>query len=590
MGHLDLKRFYELLFLLERDEISAREFLQLQELLIDNPAAQDVYFQYIDVSMEVPSLIGGHGESAVNAPKLSSILKGEVAGGEVANRALSANDVALSSASASPVNSLLPSVGRWSRIVLAIAASFALIVGSIRYLRNDNAEISFNQNATINADESVTLAPTMAPPSVIVLQSAGAMLFRDTVPAIGGSLAYHRQYALSQGMLKLRFPSGAEVVLTAPSVVEIEGENNLAVKVGSCSVYAPPGAEGFRVNTPKSEVVDLGTRFAVRVNEAGETDVHVVEGAAEVREIGRQESVVTLRDHQSRRFGSDGASPSMPLEFQAESYLSQLPDRVVSYEAMPAEDIHVSQLVSVDVQRGGSIRTYRVDELIGVELIHFHAVANSSNVVDAIGSDLSGTGIADRLSVVENDSLLNSGVINPGGAKTALVQDPILENGDTIAEATAGSGQSTPGMAFRFRQPVVNGPGPDLVLFEMQSVADPVEGDSFHISPLRFADGLHSFTVRKFDIHMLSAEAKSLAVFDQYRFNHPPRSVSMLQSNDFRWARPPLRFFGLAIGIDLTELGYAAGAKVDGLFLQDADDDGHQVDPVLIAGLPEVKE
>ena len=42
----------------------------------------------------------------------------------------------------------------------------------------------------------------------------------------------------------------------------------------------------------------------------------------------------------------------------------------------------------------------------------------------------------------------------------------------------------------------------------------------------------------------------------------------------------------LAVGIDLSDLGYPEGATVDGIFIQDVLDDGNQVDPVFIAGLP----
>jgi hypothetical protein len=61
-----------------------------------------------------------------------------------------------------------------------------------------------------------------------------------------------------------------------------------------------------------------------------------------------------------------------------------------------------------------------------------------------------------------------------------------------------------------------------------------------------------------------------------------------LLSHPTERSRPALRFRALAVGIDLSDLGYAANAEVPGLFFQDALDDGHQVDPVFIAGLPEL--
>ncbi|MFT5127250.1 MAG: hypothetical protein ACI8W8_000851, partial [Rhodothermales bacterium] len=47
-----------------------------------------------------------------------------------------------------------------------------------------------------------------------------------------------------------------------------------------------------------------------------------------------------------------------------------------------------------------------------------------------------------------------------------------------------------------------------------------------------------------------------------------------------------LEFQILATGIDLSDLGYAEGETVTELFIQDANDDGHHIDPVFIGGLP----
>jgi hypothetical protein len=47
---------------------------------------------------------------------------------------------------------------------------------------------------------------------------------------------------------------------------------------------------------------------------------------------------------------------------------------------------------------------------------------------------------------------------------------------------------------------------------------------------------------------------------------------------------------GLAVALDLSDLGYPEGAAVEGLFFQDAPDassPGHQVDLTFIGGLPD---
>src|SRR6185436_1902405 len=47
---------------------------------------------------------------------------------------------------------------------------------------------------------------------------------------------------------------------------------------GTLAATVPPKAHGFAVSTPRARVVDLGTEFGVRVNVAGQTDVHVLQG------------------------------------------------------------------------------------------------------------------------------------------------------------------------------------------------------------------------------------------------------------------------------------------------------------------------
>ena len=216
-------------------------------------------------------------------------------------------------------------------------------------------------------------ADVAMPELVRLTQSAGSEFFGQAVPAVGGTLEYGREYALTSGMVELRFPNGAEVILESPSVIEIAARDRLVVKVGACSVHAPPGAEGFRVETPHAGVVDLRTRFSVNVNDVGETDVQVVEGAADVQSRNEPANSTPLRlsNGESRRFRDKAEGASQPLAFDAHRYRRDLPDRVVSYDARADQDSHVDELLSVTVQRGGRRFVYPVGDLIGVAVTHF---------------------------------------------------------------------------------------------------------------------------------------------------------------------------------------------------------------------------
>lgn len=83
---------------------------------------------------------------------------------------------------------------------------------------------------------------------------------------------------LERGLAVLRFDGGAAVVLEGPAEFGLESRGSARLASGRITVRAPDEAAGFTVHTPASEVVDLGTEFAVMVERTGATEVHVLEG------------------------------------------------------------------------------------------------------------------------------------------------------------------------------------------------------------------------------------------------------------------------------------------------------------------------
>ncbi len=419
---------------------------------------------------------------------------------------------------------------------------------------------------------------------VRLVSVAQAKFFGELSPPVGSALTLQREYVLTSGLIKVAYPQGASAILEGPAVFRIASNDSLALDVGNCSVHAPAGAEGFRVETPVTRVIDRGTRFSVSVGETSETEVHVIEGAADIYEVGRRKqqsdqiqkslggpSYKRLTVGQARRFVDRGTLATDTVDFDASVYRRELPDRVVSYVASKGIDGGAENLKSVTVQRGGKVYQFSVEELIAARVSWFNATENRAFLC---GNATLPTSRTDCLS----DSSLVTGVINPDGNREPLTADPIMQ-GDN----------GTPGMAVRFDRPVVNGPGADVVFFELQTFVNPSEGDAFHVSPLVFRDGLTSQTIRNYDLTMESTEAQDLTDFYVHFFTEPAGSLSQLEELEYTSQKQSVRFRGLVVGIDLSDLGYRDGEAVEGLFFQDALDDGHRVDPVFIAGLPEMK-
>jgi len=111
---------------------------------------------------------------------------------------------------------------------------------------------------------------------------------------------------VQSGKLALAFDSGAEVILEGPCVFELTGPNGGKLQRGSLSSHVPPEAVGFRVETPRSNIVDRGTDFAVVVGDDGGTEVHVVKGLVDVAPAGGS-GVVSVRTAEAVRVIKDAA-------------------------------------------------------------------------------------------------------------------------------------------------------------------------------------------------------------------------------------------------------------------------------------------
>lgn len=85
---------------------------------------------------------------------------------------------------------------------------------------------------------------------------------------------------LLKGYAKILFDNGAEVIIEAPAEFELKSYDLMAMNYGRVFVRAPTGAEGFKVNTPNSSIVDLGTEFGVKVDIDGSSELSMFKGRA----------------------------------------------------------------------------------------------------------------------------------------------------------------------------------------------------------------------------------------------------------------------------------------------------------------------
>jgi len=538
-----LSRLEQLTQLALDGRLSHENASELEDILSENRPAREAYFLLLDVDFGLRKLGQEHAGETRTVPLAS------MPGAE----------------NTTPHRSLLTTA-----LALALCVCIAMLAAS--------PWISLWSSSTATGN-----APEMS--AIRLKESARGRFFGENLPMVPGTpMQQGHDYALIDGSILVQSPKGAEVIFRSPAIFSIVADERISLKVGRCSVHAPDGAEGFQIVTPRADIVDHGTRFSVEVEESGDAEIEVIEGAAQVMPRLSTKNATNpglmLAAGQRTKVDAAGVAQKSPAGPHSAAISMSLPDRVVDFSAAGPSSPTPDRLLSLAVQRNALIRHYEIDELITSEVDYFHAGDNKANLVTPQIRDKSADwpSPADRQSI-QHDWLLNSGFINPGGSVLPLDTDPILASDDTQ--------KTTPGFSVRFRRPIVNHPGPDIVLFDLHVVVHPEHGDPFHVSPFHFRPGLKSHTVDRYDISLSDHAAHPLSAFTLYRFSGAPQNLDQLLHADHDGGLAhvvPAKI--IAVGIDLSDLGYPTGAKVERLFFQDTLDDANFMDPVLIVGLP----
>jgi len=155
-----------------------------------------------------------------------------------------------------------------------------------------------------------------------IIKSEGAAWVSDLPTSVGSALP-PGELQLSTGIATLRFDSGALMVLEAPARVQLLTPMHAHLHQGAAVLTVPDEAIGFVLATPSGDAIDLGTSFAVHVNESDQTsEFEVLEGSISVGtpESARrvtllsEEAVVVDGAHISTRSTTESAGDELPID------------------------------------------------------------------------------------------------------------------------------------------------------------------------------------------------------------------------------------------------------------------------------------
>jgi hypothetical protein len=149
-------------------------------------------------------------------------------------------------------------------------------------------------------------------------------------PRDEGSALSPGHIRLQSGLVQIEFISGASVIIEGPCDFELQSPRKAICHRGKLRAHVPPHARGFTIAAPGVNAVDLGTEFAMSVDEHGRGRLHVVEGEVELQGVGDHAAaadVTTLKAGSGADFGLEGVVREIaadPTDFVDRSRLLRL--------------------------------------------------------------------------------------------------------------------------------------------------------------------------------------------------------------------------------------------------------------------------
>lgn len=149
-------------------------------------------------------------------------------------------------------------------------------------------------------------APLITSEAELVKSVARVTHFEGKGNIANGEWLKPGEVILEEGGVEITFDSGAVILLQGKSSLKLENEKRAFLKFGKVAARVPEEAIGFIINTPQGTVVDLGTEFAVAVDENKAMEVHVIDGEVEAGSLTGNEPKL-LRKDESLRIENGGS-------------------------------------------------------------------------------------------------------------------------------------------------------------------------------------------------------------------------------------------------------------------------------------------
>jgi hypothetical protein len=255
------------------------ERARLERLLLDEPAAAEIYLRFADDTVTLNELRFARGNPADAFTEPAHVTPG-------------------------------PLGKQWhaaSRPLLAAAAAICCAVGAWYF-----SPTSLRETAATNA-ESHPLPIVNSPASSQLFARVLGLADADWTAGSRSYVEWERiglgdSLSLDSGRVEILYDSGVQCVVEGPAKCVFEHETVLRADGGKLVARVSPEATGFRIVTPHTTLIDRGTSFGVSIERDQQTDVVVYEGQVDISLNDHAgQSVRQLEAGDALRVGLDGS-------------------------------------------------------------------------------------------------------------------------------------------------------------------------------------------------------------------------------------------------------------------------------------------
>ncbi|HEY1171213.1 MAG TPA: LamG-like jellyroll fold domain-containing protein [Verrucomicrobiae bacterium] len=173
--------------------------------------------------------------------------------------------------------------GLW-RSVSAMAAG--IVIGALAWALWPKTvpvdTIASRNGSTVVTDPAAVVRAEATTASVAVLMRGANVVWDKSgmMPSMNAPLS-PGVLKLQSGVAEIEFFQGARLCIEGPAEIRLISAGEAFCQSGRFSAHVPPHARGFKLGTPKGDIVDLGTDFGLDLSDAA-SELHVFNGEVEL--------------------------------------------------------------------------------------------------------------------------------------------------------------------------------------------------------------------------------------------------------------------------------------------------------------------